>query len=115
MRVPVARRQSLAANPRPRRESSRETRAQHGPLSVAILPFKDLSGTADSQIFTDGIAEMIRSRLGESRTVRVITTFDRAAAKENGRSPEPRFLETGVASLREIGVPAEQIKRESYG
>jgi len=44
-----------------------------------------------------------------------ITTFDRAAAKENGRSPEPRFLETAVASLREIGVPAEQIKRESYG
>ncbi|HEX7419884.1 MAG TPA: protein kinase, partial [Thermoanaerobaculia bacterium] len=52
---------------------------QHGPLSVAILPFKDLSGTADSQIFTDGIAEMIRSRLGESRTVRVITGFDRAS------------------------------------
>jgi tetratricopeptide (TPR) repeat protein/TolB-like protein len=54
-------------------------RTQHGPLSVAILPFKDLSGTADSQIFTDGIAEMIRSRLGESRTVRVITAFDRAS------------------------------------
>ncbi|HEY8711420.1 MAG TPA: oxidoreductase, partial [Thermoanaerobaculia bacterium] len=44
-----------------------------------------------------------------------ISTFDRVAAKEAGRSPEPRFLETAVASLREIGVPAEQIKRESYG
>ena len=44
-----------------------------------------------------------------------ISAFDRVAAKEAGRSPEPRFLETAVASLREIGVPAEQIKRESYG
>ncbi|HEY8712417.1 MAG TPA: serine/threonine-protein kinase, partial [Thermoanaerobaculia bacterium] len=50
---------------------------RHGPLSVAILPFKDLSGTPDSRIFTDGIAEMIRSRLGEARTVRVIAAFDR--------------------------------------
>ncbi len=51
-------------------------KAQHGPVSVAVLPFKDLNRTADSQIFTDGIAEMIRSRLGESRTVRVIPAFD---------------------------------------
>ena len=49
---------------------------RHGPLSVAILPFKDLSGTPDSRIFTDGIAEMIRSRLGEAKTVRVIAAFD---------------------------------------
>jgi serine/threonine protein kinase/tetratricopeptide (TPR) repeat protein len=50
---------------------------QHGPLSLAVLPFRDLSGTADGQIFTDGIAEMIRSRLGESRTIRIIPAFDR--------------------------------------
>jgi len=49
---------------------------QHGPQSVAVLPFRDLSATADGQIFADGIAEMIRSRLGESRTLHVIPTFD---------------------------------------
>ncbi len=44
-----------------------------------------------------------------------ISTFERAAAKESGHPPEPRFLETAVSSLTEIGVPAAQIKRESYG
>jgi serine/threonine-protein kinase len=55
------------------------TSARHGPLSLAILPFRDLDGTADGQIFTDGVAEMIRSRLGESPTIRVIPAFDRGA------------------------------------
>ena len=62
---------------------------EHGPLSVAILPFKDLSGTADSQIFTDGIAEMIRSRLGESRTVRVITGLRSRLARQSARRRPP--------------------------
>lgn len=44
-----------------------------------------------------------------------ISTIERAAAKESGHPPEPRFLETALASLSEIGVPAAQIKRESYG
>jgi 3-ketosteroid 9alpha-monooxygenase subunit B len=44
-----------------------------------------------------------------------ISNFERAAAKESGRPPEPRFLETAMASLTEIGVPAAQIKHESYG
>lgn len=44
-----------------------------------------------------------------------ITNFDRAEAKKAGRAPEPRFLEAAVASLREAGVPMEQIKHESYG
>ncbi len=48
----------------------------HGPQSVAVLPFRDLSGTEDGQIFADGIAEMIRSRLGESHTLHVIPAFD---------------------------------------
>ena len=55
---------------------------QHGPQSLAALPFQDLSQTPDGQIFTDGIAEMIRSRLSESRTIRVIPAFDRDA-REN--------------------------------
>ncbi len=44
-----------------------------------------------------------------------ISAFDRATAKETGDSAQPRFLETAIASLRQIGVPPEQIKRESYG
>jgi ferredoxin-NADP reductase len=44
-----------------------------------------------------------------------ITPFDRAAAKECGRAPEPRFMESAMTLLAEIGVPPQQIKRESYG
>lgn len=44
-----------------------------------------------------------------------ISAFDRAEAQALGRPPEPRFMESALALLNEIGVPAQQIKRESYG
>ena len=44
-----------------------------------------------------------------------ISHWDVVAAKEAGRRPEPRFLETVLAQLAEIGVPSSRIKRESYG
>jgi 3-ketosteroid 9alpha-monooxygenase subunit B len=44
-----------------------------------------------------------------------ISTFERVAARASGRPPEPRFMETALACLSEIGVPTQHIKRESYG
>lgn len=44
-----------------------------------------------------------------------ITPFDRRAALEQRKSPEPRFLETVLGYLHEMGVPDKRIKRESYG
>ena len=44
-----------------------------------------------------------------------VSTWDRAAAKAAGVEPTPRFMESVVAGLREIGMPADRIKRESYG
>jgi 3-ketosteroid 9alpha-monooxygenase subunit B len=44
-----------------------------------------------------------------------ISHWDVVAAKQAGTTPEPRFLETVVAQLRELGVPNDRIKRESYG
>lgn len=44
-----------------------------------------------------------------------ISAWDRKAAREAGVPPAPRFLETAVASLVELGVPNERIKKESYG
>jgi 3-ketosteroid 9alpha-monooxygenase subunit B len=44
-----------------------------------------------------------------------ISHWDVVAAKEAGRPPEPRFLESVLAQLAELGVPADRIKRESYG
>jgi ferredoxin-NADP reductase len=44
-----------------------------------------------------------------------ITKYDRQAAKERGEAPAPRFLESVLAGLTELGVPKERIHHESYG
>jgi 3-ketosteroid 9alpha-monooxygenase subunit B len=44
-----------------------------------------------------------------------ITRFDRLAAREKGEQPQPRFLESVLDALENIGVPDERIHRESYG
>jgi ferredoxin-NADP reductase len=44
-----------------------------------------------------------------------IGPFDRALAREKGTEPQPRFLETVLAALEELGVAGGRIKRESYG
>jgi ferredoxin-NADP reductase len=44
-----------------------------------------------------------------------VSAWDKAAAKEAGTPPAPRFMESVVEILAEIGVPKDRIKRESYG
>ncbi len=44
-----------------------------------------------------------------------IGPFERAAARARGEKPLPRFLETVVAALAEIGVPKDRLKTEAYG
>jgi len=44
-----------------------------------------------------------------------ISHWDVVAAKEAGKKPEPRFLETVLDHLTAIGVSNDRIKRESYG
>ena len=46
--------------------------------SVAVLPFRDLGGSVDGQVFSDGISEMISARIGQARGLRVIGPFDGA-------------------------------------
>lgn len=41
--------------------------------------------------------------------------WDRVKAKETGVEPSPRFMETTVAALQEMGVPKKQLTTESYG
>jgi eukaryotic-like serine/threonine-protein kinase len=48
--------------------------------SVAVLPFRDLGGSADGQALSDGISEMISARIGQARGLRVIGPFDGAPA-----------------------------------
>ncbi len=44
-----------------------------------------------------------------------IGPFDRAAARERGEVPQPRFLEAALEALRQVGVPEGHIRTESYG
>jgi 3-ketosteroid 9alpha-monooxygenase subunit B len=44
-----------------------------------------------------------------------IGPFDKAAAKEKGVEPSPRFLEAALSGLAEVGVTKDRIKHESYG
>jgi ferredoxin-NADP reductase len=44
-----------------------------------------------------------------------IGPFDKQVAREKGVDPTPRFLETALAGLVEIGVAKDRIKHESYG
>lgn len=44
-----------------------------------------------------------------------ISAFDKKAAKEKGIEPKPRFLESVLQALEEIGFTDDRIKRESYG
>ena len=44
-----------------------------------------------------------------------VSKWDVQAAKDKGEAVAPRFLETVLADLLELGVPNARIKRESYG
>ena len=44
-----------------------------------------------------------------------ISVYEQAAAKEKGVSSEPRFMESVIASLKQLGVSSDQITHESYG
>ncbi|HEY8207649.1 MAG TPA: oxidoreductase [Myxococcaceae bacterium] len=44
-----------------------------------------------------------------------IGPHERARAKELGQEPAPRFLESALGYLKELGVPDARVKRESYG
>ena len=46
------------------------------PKALAVFPFRDLSGTPEGEILSDGITEMISARIAQARGLRVITPFD---------------------------------------
>lgn len=44
-----------------------------------------------------------------------VSAYEKKAASENGIQPRPRFLESVLQSLADLGFPSKHIKRESYG
>src|SRR5436190_5958022 len=51
--------------------------------SVAVVPFRDLTGTAEGRMLADGISEMIATRLAEVRSLRVAAPFDGAPVSDS--------------------------------
>jgi len=44
-----------------------------------------------------------------------IGVWEKAAARAKGEEPKPRFMESVLAAIAEIGVPKERVTTESYG
>jgi ferredoxin-NADP reductase len=65
--------------------------------------------------------ELLAELIGDHRTTQVytcgpgITPFEARAARKNGTTPTPRFLETMLAELKALEVPKDNINYESYG
>jgi 3-ketosteroid 9alpha-monooxygenase subunit B len=66
-------------------------------------------------------AELIREMVPDQSTAHffvcgpAVSAWDRAAARERGVEPPPRFLESVLKSLETLGVAKDRITRESYG
>ncbi len=66
-------------------------------------------------------AEMLRELIPDPAAVLIyacgpaLSSHDRAAAREKGVEPTPRFMETVSAAVKEIGVPKDRYKTEAYG
>lgn len=44
-----------------------------------------------------------------------IGPWDKLAAREKGKDPSPRFMESALSLLHQLGVPEGRVRRESYG
>lgn len=44
-----------------------------------------------------------------------LSKFEKKAAKERGEELKPRFMESTLDALKEIGVPKKRVHKESYG
>jgi serine/threonine-protein kinase len=51
--------------------------------ALAILPFRDVSGTGDGQVFSDGISEMISARIAQAQGLNVIAPFDEPVRRKS--------------------------------
>ena len=60
------------------------------PASIAVLPFADLSSTADMEYFADGLAEELASSLSKVRGLRIMSRHSSFAFK--GKSDDARSI-----------------------
>jgi serine/threonine-protein kinase len=61
--------------------------AAAGPISLAVLPFRDLSGQPSGQVLGDGLAETVGARLARSAGLQVVTSSALTSAAEKQSDP----------------------------
>ncbi len=67
--------------------------------SIAVLPFENLNKTEDSDYFSDGMTEDIRTQLSKISDMRVISSVAMRQYKESDKSPREIGSELNVATL----------------
>lgn len=97
----------LAAAPWPRRPSTPPSTTGAGPAatpSLAVLPFADLSRARDQGYLAEGLAEDIRTRLAQSRGLRVVGRASSARLGAAPGDPAQAGRQLGVNHLLEGSV-----------
>jgi 3-ketosteroid 9alpha-monooxygenase subunit B len=71
------------------------------------------AGRVTAQLLRDAVHDWSRCEIFTCGPA--ITKYERQAARDRGETAAPRFLESTLAALAELGVSKAQIHRESYG
>lgn len=82
------------------------------PNAAAFGP-KVLAGRVDLTLMTQAVSDW--SSVEVFACGPAVTKYDRLAAKAQGKEAVPRFLESVLAALTQLGVPKARIHSESYG
>ena len=82
------------------------------PNAAAFGP-KVLAGRVDLTLMTQAVSDW--SNVEVFACGPAVTKYDRLAAKAQGKEAVPRFLESVLAALTQLGVPKARIHSESYG
>ncbi len=73
-------------------------------LSIAVLPFRNLSGDADQDFLSEGLSEEIRAALARNPALRVLAATSSNAASDLGDDAKSIARELGVTHLLEGSV-----------
>lgn len=68
-------------------------------LSIAVLPFKNLSGDQSQAYFSDGLTDEIRTALTRINSLRVLASTSSETASEDQKAPKAIARELGVQFL----------------
>ena len=79
-------------------------KAEETGLSIAVLPFRNLSGDADQNYLSEGLSEEIRAALARNPALRVLAATSSNAALDLGDDVKSIARELGVTYLLEGSV-----------